>query len=381
MGEHEKIIEPCSFITLGPTGSGKANWRAHLQKYFTQNLDDTVDILIDDIVENNDCYKQKVFNYFTEHVKLYNKIKETNLLLNSTLNKIVTEDFKKIIELEKIINDLNKFYFEVRKQINCDYKPSQFQNNPEKISKINMCQIDNTSGNIKSCDAKNDKKLLRALKKGQSVVIEMVGNKDFSWIFKDPLYSKYTTTRNWIVFIPIAPMNDLIERNKLRALKVLKSYIIKSPDTNKWKINTKQNPPRLPNVNRKIYLSTCKAIFNQLTPKKRRKYKKILIDAKNGGSINFIGFYNANTQIRSQYNIGHSPSLVSIDQLYNIFNESFDSSLSKFNNLSQLLQYKSIKKKQLNKRKTKRKKTTKPKRKIKRKKTTKIKNKSKNNKI
>lgn len=374
--------EQYSFITLGPTGSGKGNWRDHLRNFFpSQNLDLTVDILIDEIVEKHPCYRQEVFEYFKDKVKLYNEMSMSDLFTDPILNNIVLKDVEQITDLDNIITDLNKIYFKVRSQIECDI-PAQDPTNSERLTETDMCKssLDIT----KSCDAKNDKKLIQALENGKSVVIEMVGNKDFLWIFTDPKYSRYTTKRKWIVFMPIAYIDDLIERNKIRAQKVLKSYIIKT-DEGPWAIDRKKNPPRLPNVNKETYLSICNAIFEQLTTENLQKYRRIL--EGNTGSIDFVGFYNANTQEGSKYYRNHTPCLVSIDHLQSIFsNQTFNySCLPEI----KLLRGGSIKKKKLNKKTTKykrktkrkkitkRKKTTKPKRKIKRKKTTKPKRKIK----
>ena len=213
------VNKPYIIVTLGPTGSGKSSL---ITKTIEQlNLDSNYKkILIDDLIENNDKYK----------------------------------DF-----IKQIIIDVNNECREreIREGIKCDVKDYYLNPSQELLKKFNDAyyKVRTEKGycdQIKSCDEINDEILHNAIKNNENIVFETTGTSIPKWLLSLPsIYEKYD-----IIFsYSIVDFNSLILRNTNR---VIKSFMKFSRDPN-------NNPaPRLPDISKGKFGKIVSDIKNTL---------------------------------------------------------------------------------------------------------------------
>lgn len=286
-------------ITCGPTGAGKSKISELVGNLFPKYLtyEDYEHILIDDIVVKHPCYKEKVNTYFNEEIiEQLNKIKtdfDKSKLSNNNTSEFLNAAKDESVTLTNSIEKLNGIYSNIRYKIQCD-------NFSETCSKLER------KGKIINCEQVNDEKLLTALgkkdKEGKTsikpIILEIVGDKPFDWLFQEQFeFNTYMTDRDIKIVGFFANYQDLINRNKTRAVNDIKKYIIK--DDSGYKINELATPPRLPIIDEKPYLQKVVKILQQMIEHKKRKSYDVYI------------YYNANTNTDDRkYNIGHTPGFI-----------------------------------------------------------------------
>ena len=132
--------QPLLIIALGPTGSGKGSIEKKIkQLYGLQDTVQFVPILIDDLIEENAKYKDKIKLYLDDVKKQYSSI-----ITNDELANYITGT-----GVDEAISKFNDAYFSTRKGKNCS---------------INKTQI--------TCDSMNDEKLNEAIIAGNNVIFE-----------------------------------------------------------------------------------------------------------------------------------------------------------------------------------------------------------------
>ena len=230
---------PVLLITLGPTGSGKSSIPTKVANILGLNDKKFEEALIDNLVENNQNYKDKVKNFIDnrreEYKKTYSGL-DDNVINNMLIDKFTTYD------IDNTINFFNKIYFETRKQVNC--------------APTNTNSDSNNDSNFITCDIRNDLILLDALKSGKNVVFETTGEYYPGWLFET--YKNEITEKQYqIVFaMNVVEICELIKRNYNRAKESLKNFI-NTPDTNP--------APRLPDMTFKNFhekIANIVKIFN-----------------------------------------------------------------------------------------------------------------------
>ena len=247
---------PTFLIVLGPTGSGKSVLPQKVSKYLGMskmfNNKKTVKILIDDLVEQSPYYKQFVLKDITSYKT---KAERNKSFINPSQQKLKAYD---------------KAYFTARSAKPC---------------KINASD---------TCNEINDKLLEKSLKKGVNIVFESTGSSFPEWIFKHYLGELNNKKYNVIFAWAVVDLCELLERNKLRALKSVLEFM---------KDQTKP-APRLPNITYNKYVGLLKEIIETF-------YKAI----KDGGYI---------TQTAGV--LGKSPRVLVFDNRNMGINVLFDSS-------------------------------------------------------
>lgn len=191
--------DPCPYMIFlsGPTGSGKSKLRqVTLERY---GLDEGIPhIGIDDLIEKDGWYKGEV-------EKILDNLKRT-----SNLTEALQEP------PEQLLDEFEKAYTAARTEKGCKEQGT------------------------KGCDAYNDSVLQKALAAGASVTIEIVGRNTFSWFVEQiPKEQNYKI----IYSAALAPLDDLLDRNKKRAVKSAIAFL-----SEKY-----QAAPRLPNVKKEVY--------------------------------------------------------------------------------------------------------------------------------
>lgn len=162
-------MKPYMIVTAGPTGSGKTMLVNEVIDYL--ELDPHyVKVLIDDLVENDDEYKQMVYNIIT------------------------TKNFDNIME------ELNNAYFYVRNKKRNDQYPTNYN------------EI-------------NDEKLMNAIKHRKNIVFEFTGTYIPTWLLKD------IDNYNIIFAYTTVCLQKLKERNQLRMKYALEKFEI-DPNNN-----------------------------------------------------------------------------------------------------------------------------------------------------
>lgn len=162
-------MKPYMIVTAGPTGSGKTMLVNEVIDYL--ELDPHyVKVLIDDLVENDDEYKQMVYNIIT------------------------TKNFDNIME------ELNNAYFYVRNKKRSDQYPTNYN------------EI-------------NDEKLMNAIKHRKNIVFEFTGTYIPTWLLKD------IDNYNIIFAYTTVCLQKLKERNQLRMKYALEKFEI-DPNNN-----------------------------------------------------------------------------------------------------------------------------------------------------
>jgi hypothetical protein len=204
---------PTFLIVLGPTGSGKSVLPMKVSKYLGMskifNNKKTVKILIDDLVEQSPYYKQFVLKDIASYKT---KAERNRSFINPSPQKLKAYD---------------KAYFTARSGKPC---------------KINVHD---------TCNQFNDKLLEEGLKKGANIVFESTGCFFPEWIFKYYLEALNKKKYNVIFAWGAVDLCELLERNKLRALKSVLEFMK----------NQAKPAPRLPDITRKKYVGLLKEII------------------------------------------------------------------------------------------------------------------------
>ena len=109
---------PYLLIVCGPTGSGKSSLPEKVQTERNLAPDNIEKILIDDIIENNQSYKDLIFGY---------------------LNQINQSERQELFErpTPKMIKYFNKAYYDIRYQIECHTR-EELINVPTDHGKLEM---------------------------------------------------------------------------------------------------------------------------------------------------------------------------------------------------------------------------------------------------
>ena len=298
----------------GPTGSGKSMIETEIDKYLKEKTEitdnifthkDTVNLSIDDLIEKNPYFKEKVDlvfkKLFDKHkLKIKRQIKKEEEIIGKTrkdkvksIQSIANEHLIKIIiehfdnPSKEIIDELNVIYQNARINTSC-VKGNTYGRITRQTAKT-----------IKdSCENLRDELLKKALDENKNIVFERTG-KDFpTKLFKKfPKIAEYNIIFSWSV----VNICELLHRNKDRVIKKLEKYFkIKDDSPIKYSsisdfLKSKILPiPRLPDTN-------------------EIKYKKALLDIINTFNIYF---YNKNNYRQIVIDNNYEPLIV-YDNKYN----------------------------------------------------------------
>ena len=302
----------------GPTGSGKSIIETEINKYLKEKAEithnifthkDTVNLSIDDLVEKNPYFKEKVDlvfkKLFDKHkLKLKRKIKKEEEIIGKTrkdkiksIQSITNEHIIKIIiehfdnPSKEIIDELNIIYQNSRINTSCIEG-----NTYGRITR-------QTTKTIKdSCENLRDELMQKALDENKNIVFERTG-KDFpTKLFKKfPKIAEYNIIFCWSV----VNVCELLHRNKERVVKKLEKYL-KIKDNSPIKYDSIDNfleskilpIPRLPNTNEIKYKKSLLDIINifNIYFYNKSNYRQIVIDNNYEPLIIYDNKYNNPTE-------------------------------------------------------------------------------------
>lgn len=206
---------PFILITLGPTGSGKTMLvKEALQYVYGGNVNQIPyqKFLIDDLVENDQVYKEMIDNILSNYIDR---------------NRCRSHDEKCVEYIETILDHLSeetldkfqKAYYDVRTKQGCGKK-----------------------GDVEkeSCDEKLDRQLTKALVDGTNIIFETTGSSYPGWLIdKINDACKHNKHKyNMIVAVSNVELENLIKRNKSRAVMSTTQFFTKE----------NQPAPRLPKL-------------------------------------------------------------------------------------------------------------------------------------
>jgi hypothetical protein len=240
---------PYLIIVSGPTASGKGSLPAKVIEYATLNNRGFESILIDNLVEQNPDYKNKVREYI-EELKI----------------KAGSDEKLELMFLQPTVDMLKKFkdiYYGARTKSSC------------LRGKGTVCQSDNQ---CMTCDVLNDTKLKQAFNNKKNIVFETTGEVWPDWLFN---FSDNIVKYNVIVAWPIVELCELLKRNKNRAIKSLKDFMHEPPEG---------PPPRLPDIRLKEYTDALKKIISVF--KENNKIEKAKCIEKEDKCIRLLLFDN-----------------------------------------------------------------------------------------
>jgi hypothetical protein len=270
--------------------------------------------LVDDLVENNDTYKQRV-HVITENV-FRQCIDEKKYCLDEECKKCDTSKYY-INPSIKLLDDFYKAYNEVRIGPNCvkDYPLN--------------------------CNDYNDMKLREAISNNDNIVFETTGLYIPNWLLTaDSASEGFINNKYNVIFAyNFVNFNELIERNKKRILESLQKFT-----------EDHTNPgPRLPNIEHDTFKKTVIQIKQTLL----KLYNLCILnhDFKECGKtkINKLLLFDNNGP-QSKLLFDSSIAKISIEKFVEMVNNLFGSELDGGKrNLSKKRRYKLIKKKSYNK--------------------------------
>jgi hypothetical protein len=253
------MTKPYIIITSGPSGSGKTLLAEKTIDYLKLSDKDMsphfTKILIDDLIENNIAYKEKISAIVKECVEQSNKsseIKECFQCSKSNCYYLKPDIFEQ----------LSKSYWQVRTKPYC-----------------------NESSPL-SCAILNDELLKQAVERNQNIVFEITGaNTMPTWILSEPFISK---EYNVIFSYSLLNIDDLIIRNITRFEKSLQ----------KFNIDNSNPAPRIPNIEYKYIEKHVYEIRNLLL----KIYNKCIIDHNvytcNKYKINKLLIFDNNNEMK-----------------------------------------------------------------------------------
>jgi len=286
------VSKPYLIIVAGPTASGKATLPSKVIKHAKLNSRGVKSFLIDDLVEQNPYFKQKVGDYINRKGKTYADIK--SMFLNPT---------------EAMLNELNNYYFIARDSTNC--------NSGGKCVNKNDCN---------TCALKLDIGMKKAFDKGANMVFETKGSYWPDWVFnmyKDQIKRhKYTVIVSW----SIVELCELLIRNKTRAIKSLDAFLL----------DPTSSPPRLPDIRIGPYTMDLLKIINVF---KKHNSSKKLCTSKTAKCIRLLLFDNNTTESKLLYDSSVSPNEIgniAIDK-YLLGNPDFFALINRRNNAKKVV--------------------------------------------
>lgn len=178
-------------ITLGPTGSGKSGLKDIVSNYLSRKAghygltghllsEDSVQILIDDIIEGHPHYKHLVNQILqannptppavTPKRLNANRLRRTRHQIAEAPNEDERNAFESAYwETRKLIDCTNKSH---QQPVPCNYK------DPAK----RWLGADKKSCAVISCDGENDNKLERAIRENRNITFETTGTGNVSWL-------------------------------------------------------------------------------------------------------------------------------------------------------------------------------------------------------
>jgi hypothetical protein len=219
---------PFLIVTAGPTGSGKTQLIQETFFHLTgQRRLEYISFLVDDLVEQDKEYKQKVDAILDQFqcIAPYNQ-------LNCDLTR----------PDPLMLNAFQEAYFEIRKKKGCNE------------NKDNL-----------TCDELNDRNIRLALKKEIHIVIETTGSYIPSWILDLPLPSVYKLVFSYsIVAFPI-----LLERNFARVSESFATYIAHRKEA---------RAPRLINLRSQVFGPIVNQIMKTLIQLRNNCLQDVVVD-------------------------------------------------------------------------------------------------------
>jgi len=208
-------MKPTLVITMGSTGSGKSKLAKEMIDKL--KLKNPKFFLIDDYVENDKTYKQKI-KKFSKNKNAKSKLKNPD---------------------KKTLKYFEKSYFSVRNN-GCKKRLTK-----KKIPKKKCVDLSE-----KGCNLLLSIDLNNAILKKQNIIFETTGEYYPKWLIK--AINKCNNYKIVIAGIKVS-LNNLIKRNKNRSIEGFESFLK----------NTDKNPaPRLPDISKKS-LQNQKNLFNK----------------------------------------------------------------------------------------------------------------------
>ena len=305
------MIEKKYFIiTAGATGSGKTKLITETLKHLSLDENSPVTkILIDDLVENDPTYKEKIkeiISKIDEDCKkgIDNKGNNTECKKNNTDCKVKNTSYIDDCEKEifknpskELYKSFSDAYFDTRKVSGCG-----------KIKQIN-----------KSCDDKIDMALIQIKEtKPKIVVFEFTGQYIPIWLLKNTDYIPI----DYIIVLAysIVTIDNLVERNKDRSYKSIVEF----------KANNTKPAPRLPDVSKEAFgtiISTIRTtLINLYDNCIKNNYKDIDKIKCGDRQINrLLLFDNNKTEFKKIYDYDNTKpdSLISKEDFIKIIDSSF----------------------------------------------------------
>ena len=198
---------PYIIVTLGPTGSGKTKLITKTISYLGLSSSYTK-FLVDDLVENNKVYKEKVSAIISKVMRQCQE--EAKFCLDKKCDACNTSNYY-LNPTAELLKEFNDAYFSVRKGPYC------------------------TKDNILNCDDLNNERLKEAIKNEDNIVLETTGMYIPSWLLSKP----FINAKYHVIFsYSLVGFETLIQRNKNRILQSITEF----------RKNATKPGPRLPNI-------------------------------------------------------------------------------------------------------------------------------------
>jgi polyhydroxyalkanoate synthesis regulator phasin len=221
------MSNPYIIITLGATGSGKSTLINETISYLKLE-ENYVKILVDDLVENNKLFKEKISSIILDILEQCKK--ERRFCLDEECKECNTSNYYEEPS-EELLKKFNDAYFTVRKTPNC------------------------VNDSILNCDKYNDEKLRKAIEERKNIILETTGLNIPNWLLSEPFINE-NTDYTVIFAYSLVNFDKLIERNKKRVIKSIKEF-----QNNKTK---KKPAPRLPDIKPETFRKTVNEIRKTL---------------------------------------------------------------------------------------------------------------------
>ena len=245
---------PTLLIVAGPTGSGKGSLPDKVFEYLDIDKSNGMEkILIDNIVENNTRYKNKVIDI----------IKKT-----CSGDPILCDDLQTSITAldPELIDSFAAAYSDVRFKGDCQ--------SGHTTSRVTGEPVPNHLRPYVTCNNVNDQKLLYALQQKKNIVFETTGEYHSGWIFtgESPRLYELINGGNYKIIMAwsLTHVDELIKRNKGRALNDMREFIKSLAEPSEASqqhhgeyeltVDGTAAAPRLPDVREKKYMKAVRQI-------------------------------------------------------------------------------------------------------------------------